>query len=86
MSLTQIGDRANALPLLVWLDRHLPADSPILRIVRSYVAYYNKTRTHLALGKDPPDPRPIQTVDAGEIVAIPEVGGLHHRYGRRLAA
>ena len=56
------------------------------RIVRSYVAYYNRTRTHLALGKDPPEPRPIQPVAAGEIVALPEVGGLHHRYERRLAA
>lgn len=29
MLLTQIGDRANALPLLAWLERHLPADSPM---------------------------------------------------------
>jgi len=29
MLLTQIGDRTNALPLLAWLDRHLPADSPM---------------------------------------------------------
>jgi len=36
-------------------ERHL------LRIVRSYVAYYNEARTHLALGKDPPEPRPIST-------------------------
>jgi putative transposase len=61
-------------------ERHL------LRVLRSYVAYYNQTRTHLALGKDPPEPRPVQAADAGEIVAVPEVGGLHHRYERRLAA
>ncbi len=41
---------------------------------------------HLALGKDPPEPRPVQAADAGAIVAAPEVGGLHHRYERRLAA
>ena len=29
MLLTQIGDRANALPLLAWLEHHLPADSPM---------------------------------------------------------
>lgn len=61
-------------------ERHL------LRVVRSYVAYYNKARTHLALGKDPPESRPVQAADAGAIVAVPEVGGLHHRYERRAAA
>jgi putative transposase len=50
------------------------------------VAYYNRTRTHLGLGKDTPEPRPVQAVEAGKIVAVPEVGGLHHRYERRLAA
>lgn len=42
-------------------------------------------RTHLALEKDSPEPRPIQAPDAGRIIAIPEVGGLHHRYERRAA-
>ena len=35
-------------------------------------------RLHLSLDKDSPDPRPVQT--DGTIIAIPEVGGLHHRY------
>jgi transposase InsO family protein len=58
----------------------------LLWVVRSYVAYYNRTRTHLALAKDPPEMRPGQRRDAGKIVAVPEVGGLHHRYERRMAA
>ena len=58
----------------------------LLRVVRSYVAYYNNSRTHLSLGKDSPEPRTVQAADAGEIVAIREVGGLHHRYERRMAA
>jgi len=58
----------------------------LLRVVRSYVASHNRTRTHLALGKDPPESRPVQAPAAGEIIAIPEVGGLHHRYERRMAA
>ncbi len=58
----------------------------LLRVVRSYVAYYNQTRTHLALGKDAPESRPVQGADVGAIVAVPEVGGLHHRYERRMAA
>ncbi len=73
--------RRECLDHVIALDeRHL------LRIVRRYVAYYNRTRTHLALGKDPPEPRSIQASGAGAIVAIPEVGGLHHRYERRMAA
>ncbi len=35
--------------------------------------------------EDSPEPRPIQAPDAGRIIAIPEVGGLHHRYERRAA-
>ena len=44
-------------------------------------AYYRRSRTHLALAKDAPDPRVIMR--RGEIIAIPQVGGLHHRYERR---
>jgi hypothetical protein len=35
------------------------------------------------LHKDAPDSRAVRTV--GEIIATPEVGGLHHRYQRRAA-
>jgi putative transposase len=52
------------------------------RVVAAYIAYYMRSRTHLALGKDTPDRRPVTPLSAGGIVAIPEVGGLHHRYDR----
>ena len=52
------------------------------RVVAAYIAYYLRSRTHLALGKDTPDRRPVTPLSAGGIVAIPEVGGLHHRYDR----
>lgn len=55
------------------------------RVLASYIAYYHKSRTHLGLEKDAPDRRPIQPASPGRIVAIPEVGGLHHRYERRAA-
>jgi len=45
----------------------------------------HQTRPHLALEKDAPEPRPIQGPDLGRVVAMPEVGGLHHRYERRAA-
>ena len=72
--------RRECLDHIIALDeRHLR------RTLKSYFAYYNKARTHLALNKDAPIPRPIAQVSSGRVVAIPEVGGLHHRY-ERLAA
>jgi hypothetical protein len=46
------------------------------------VDLYMRSRTHLALDKDTPWPRPVTPPSAGRIVAIPEVGGLHHRFDR----
>lgn len=55
------------------------------RILKSYVSYYSKWRTHLSLDMDCPEPREVQPPERGEVVQFPEVGGLHHRY-ERLAA
>ena len=44
--------------------------------------YYMTSRTHLALAKDSPLPRPVQPPSTGQVVATAEVGGLHHRYDR----
>ena len=55
------------------------------QILRDYIAYYMRSRTHLALDKDTPCPRSVTSPSAGRIVAIPEVGGLHHRYDRSAA-
>ena len=61
------------------------SEAHLLAILRSYFAYYHRARTHLSLGKDAPDSRPVQLPRAGDIVAFPEVGGLHRRYERRAA-
>jgi putative transposase len=53
--------------------------------LRSFTDYYHHSRTHLSLDKDTPESRPIQPRSAGQIMAVPEVGGLHHRYERRAA-
>ena len=72
--------RREFLDHIVALDeRHLS------RILKCYFAYYNQSRTHLALNKDAPIPRPTASASGDQVVAIPEVGGLHHRY-ERLAA
>ncbi|HUI41248.1 MAG TPA: integrase core domain-containing protein, partial [Terriglobia bacterium] len=55
------------------------------RILKSYFDYYLGARTHLSLAKDAPATRAVQGPEAGEIVEIPQVGGLHHRYERRAA-
>jgi hypothetical protein len=39
-------------------------------------------RTHLGLAKDTPEPRAIEPPERGVLVAMPRVGGLHHRYMR----
>jgi len=65
--------------VVIFNERHLR------RVLSSYVDYYQRTRTHLSLDKDCPDPRPIMPRRVGKVIAIAKVGGLHHRY-ERLAA
>ena len=65
--------------VVVFNERHLR------RVLRSYLAYYHGSRTHLALGKDAPEARAIEPAGADRVVARPEVGGLHHRYERQAA-
>jgi putative transposase len=60
-------------------------ESSLRRMLKSYFQYYLHWRTHLALAKDAPEPRAIQSPELGPVVEIPEVGGLHHRYERRAA-
>ena len=55
------------------------------RVLTAFVEYYLKSRTHLSLGKDAPVSRSVAAQADGEIVAIPKLGGLHHRYERRAA-
>jgi putative transposase len=55
------------------------------RTLAAYLTYYHGSRTHLSLEKDAPTPRPVQAIIEGDVVAFPEVGGLHHRYERRAA-
>jgi transposase InsO family protein len=60
-------------------------ENHLRRIMRSYIAYYHRSRTHLSLCKDAPEPRAKQPPDLGAVIEIAEVGGLHHRYERRAA-
>jgi transposase InsO family protein len=61
--------------VIVFGERHLR------RLLADYVAYYNAERVHTRLG-DSPKGRPIETRPSptARLVALPRVGGLHHRY------
>jgi transposase InsO family protein len=65
--------------IVIFNERHLR------RILSTYIDYYHRTRTHLSLDKDCPEPRPVMPLRIGRVVALPQVSGLHHRY-ERLAA
>ena len=41
--------------------------------------------SHLSLVRYSPTPREVESPEDGEVIAIPQVGGLHHRYTRRAA-
>ena len=62
--------------VIVWNQRSLR------RTLQRYFAYYERSRTHLALGKDAPEPRAVEKPELGRVIAIAQVGGLHHRYQR----
>ena len=60
-------------------------EAGVRTLMTRYGSYYENARTHLALDKDAPIPRPVMPPGEGDIVTILEVGGLHHRYERRAA-
>ena len=60
-------------------------ESQLRRVLTSYLQYYHRSRTHLGLEKDTPEGRAIAETSIGSIIAVPQVGGLHHRYERRAA-
>ena len=60
-------------------------EASLRRTLRFYFDYYHGPRTHLSLKKDCPEPRSVQPPDMGQVVAVPQVGGLHHRFARRAA-
>jgi len=55
------------------------------RALKSYFEYYEQSRTHFSLDKDVPLTRAIHPPEMGRVIALPQVGGLHHRYERRAA-
>ena len=65
--------------MIVFNETHLR------RTLARFVFYYHGSQTHLSLAKDAPTPRRVQAPEEGRVIAVPEVGGLHHRYERHAA-
>jgi transposase InsO family protein len=62
--------------VIVLNERHLR------RLMTAYIRYYHEDRTHLALEKRTPAGR-VAAADTDvtcEVLAMPRLGGLHHRY------
>ncbi|OIP30655.1 MAG: hypothetical protein AUK47_24685 [Deltaproteobacteria bacterium CG2_30_63_29] len=64
------------------------SEAHLRRLLHEYVGYYHEDRTHLRLAKETPmgresAPKPSATA---KVVALPRVGGVHHRYEWRDAA
>jgi len=62
--------------VIILNERHLR------RILTDYFHYYHSSRAHLSLDRNSPIEREIEPPYRGRVIAIPQVGGLHHRYRR----
>lgn len=56
-------------------------EAHLKRLLSEYVCYYHEDRTHLGLAKRTPGKR-ARSIDRGRVIALPRLGGLHHRYER----
>jgi hypothetical protein len=86
---TTTGDVTRAIidsPGPLRLRAAAPGRGHLRRVLSSYFHYHHDARTHLSLDKDCPRPRAVQLPSTGNnIIAFPQVGGLHHRYERQAA-
>ncbi len=68
--------------VIVLNEKHLQ------RLLAGFASYYLNDRTHLALKKDAPHLRVVEAKPdpVAEVIGLPRLGGLHHRYAWRRAA
>ena len=55
------------------------------RRLTDHLSYYHHHRTHRSLDEDCPESRAVEPPDQGNIIELPFVSGLHHRYARQAA-
>jgi len=63
-------------------------EAHLRKLLREYVAYHHDDRSHCGLEKQTPMRRVAQHKPSvgAKVIALPRVGGLHHRYEWRVAA
>jgi len=68
--------------VIVLNERHLR------QLMAAFVTYCNVDRKHIGVGKNAPLGRPVEQRPglASNVVSLPRVGGLHHRYAWHQAA
>ena len=65
------------------LDQVIPLNEfHLRRLGREYLAYYHHDRTHVALDKNTPDERVVESrpFPRSRVVSESRLGGIHHRY------
>ena len=58
------------------------SETHLERILTDYFEYYHNSRSHLSLDRNSPTPHEVEPPLQGEVIAIPQVCGLHHLYTR----
>ena len=60
------------------------SEQHVRSVLAEYVRYYNATRPHRTLAIETPEgPRLVQR--EGQVVSVPVLSGIHHRYLRKAA-
>jgi putative transposase len=60
----------------------LLSEERLRRVLTAHFDYYHTSRTHLSLDRKAPIEREVESPSKAQVVAVPQVGGLHHRYTR----
>jgi putative transposase len=65
------------------LDHVIPLNERhLMRLSQNYLRYYHEDRTHIGLNKNTPGARAVESrpTASAKVIALPRMGGLHHRY------
>ena len=57
-------------------------EAHLKRLLSGYLEYYHQSRMHQSLDGNAPIPREVEPPNLGSVIAVPQVGGLHHCYTR----